>query len=477
MTYNPAYILFLFFLFAAYLLPAQEVLISQEVNLRNTKKYVILGKKENNIQLFRDRESAQEVDVFDENLSYKYSRDVKLEGDNNKIFAVIGHGKNESSVIYGSYLKDSVRLRQYVINGDGEMKDTSTLITVEKKQLRSNLKYAYSENEQRLLLFNNVKDDKLNLFMINLPKRTLSWEATVVIKNKSEGYRFLDMVVSNEEDVFILYEKANNRYMVDDHAFMLYHLGEDAQYFVELTMPDYLSKDSHLTYDELNNNILLIGLYTQANRSSALGYFTFSSSRNGIGSSDEILFSPFDASFIEEVNGKRKGVNNTLDYYFIKDVIFQKDGSFVWIGEMYKQYVRRAPSPYNRGGGNGLQGYIDHYTEDIVVFSVDKDGSESWRNVIFKKQFSQDDDATYSSFFLMKSPSRLRLFFNDEIKRSNTVSAYHLDPLGNMKRETVMNTEYENLKLRFQDGIQIANESLLLASEGSGMLNLVKISL
>ena len=67
------------------------------------------------------------------------------------------------------------------------------------------------------------------------------------------------------------------------------------------------------------------------------------------------------------------------------------------------------------------------------------------------------------------------MIYNDEIKSNNTVSEYVLDPLGNYKRTSVLSTEYQNLKLRFQDATQISSTELLVPSQKNYDLSLVKI--
>ena len=94
---------------------------------------------------------------------------------------------------------------------------------------------------------------------------------------------------------------------------------------------------------------------------------------------------------------------------------------------------------------------------------------------MYKKQFSQDDNAIYSSYFLYTTPSRIKLVYNDEIKTNNTVSEYVLDPLGNFERKSVLSTQYQNLKLRFRDAIQISPNEIIIPSESTNKINLVKI--
>ena len=62
--------------------------------------------------------------------------------------------------------------------------------------------------------------------------------------------------------------------------------------------------------------------------------------------------------------------------------------------------------------GDDGRGYIvDYHYEDIVVISIHPDGQTHWKTILPKRQYSQDDNAIYSSFFLLKTPKSLRLLF------------------------------------------------------------------
>ncbi|MCB0626438.1 MAG: hypothetical protein KDC43_21590, partial [Saprospiraceae bacterium] len=91
-------------------------------------------------------------------------------------------------------------------------------------------------------------------------------------------------------------------------------------------------------------------------------------------------------------------------------------------------------------------------------------------------QYSQDDDAAYSSYFLLKTPYNLRLLFNDEIKYENTVSEYVIQGNGHFDRNAVMSTENQKLRLRFTDAIQVASNALIVPSERRNRLKLVKVT-
>mgnify|MGYP006384208567 FL=1 len=81
----------------------------------------------------------------------------------------------------------------------------------------------------------------------------------------------------------------------------------------------------------------------------------------------------------------------------------------------------------------------------------------------------------YSSFLLFKTPEHLRFLFNDEIKQENTVGGYEVTGNGYVERKTVFNTDYQRLKLRFRDGVQLSNNECIVPSERGSKLNLVRI--
>ena len=118
---------------------------------------------------------------------------------------------------------------------------------------------------------------------------------------------------------------------------------------------------------------------------------------------------------------------------------------------------------------------LDYYFEEMIAVSVHPDGNMHWVEVLHKRQYSQDDDAMFSSFFVFELPSQLRILFNDEIRSENTVSEYIVTGKGLEERKSLMSTDYQNLKLRFREAKQTGNQSLIVPSLRGNRLALVKI--
>ncbi|MGA0231940.1 MAG: hypothetical protein ACO3MB_03610, partial [Saprospiraceae bacterium] len=185
------------------------------------------------------------------------------------------------------------------------------------------------------------------------------------------------------------------------------------------------------------------------------------------------------ANLYEELIQGRKKKSRVLEDIALKDVLFRQDGGFLLISEIEREYSRRNPySGYARTGYDNYsrRSWIDYYNDDIIVSSISPEGVPDWNKVLYKKQFSQDDEAIYSSFYIMKTPSRLRFIYNDEIKKNNTVSEYLMDPAGKLARNSLLSTAYQNMKLRFKDAIQISSNSMIVPSESNYDLNLVRIT-
>ena len=92
-----------------------------------------------------------------------------------------------------------------------------------------------------------------------------------------------------------------------------------------------------------------------------------------------------------------------------------------------------------------------------------------------KKQYSQDDEGVFSSYFLHRSAGNLHFLFNDEIKYENTCSEYILSPTGAFDRNGLLNTVNQSLRLRFRDAIQLSATETLVPSEFRNKLRLVLI--
>ena len=154
----------------------------------------------------------------------------------------------------------------------------------------------------------------------------------------------------------------------------------------------------------------------------------------------------------------------------------RRDGGILIVGERNKAYERRTTNTRYYSSSSGSPFIVDYYYDDLFVISIHPTGDIHWKNILHKKQYSQDDGAIYSSYFLMKTPKNLRFLFNDEIRHENTVSEYVIIGNGKYDRNSIFNTEDQQLRLRFRDALQLTANELVVPSERRNRLKLVKVS-
>jgi len=241
-------------------------------------------------------------------------------------------------------------------------------------------------------------------------------------------------------------------------------------------MEEKMTFDMLFEYDNLNDNIVGAGLYSEKNRGRATGYFFLKVSANDTDKID-LDFKPFKDKFVSDFLGKRIKDNKGIPETVVKDIVLRRDGGVIMIAERNK-LLERQMSPSARGSyiGEDGRGYIvDYHFEDIMMISMHPDGETHWETILPKRQYSQDDDAIFSSFFLLKTPTALRLLFNDDIKYENTVSEYVIRGNGEYDRNSVLSTFNQKIQLRFQDALQVAAKTLVVPSERKSKLRLVKV--
>jgi len=386
-------------------------------------------------------------------------------------------GMDSTFNFYYSYKDEGISyIRMNKYDKNAEFSDSLTLIKEKSKILSGKHRFAFSENKSKVLLFSPL-DGGLNMILVDNQNPTVIYVITLIIKEFDFKEDFQKIVVTDQGIVYILGQKESFRNNSKDRLMLIRVSNPDNVSTHYFNTDGLFLNQLKLAHDGKNNNIVIAGLVSRNDENSAIGYFGFAVPESGLMSEQSILYHNFSPEFLAEVSGKKVGKVKELVNFNIQDLVIRRDGGTILITEMEKQFTRRSQLATTGRFGEYFppRGFVDYYHEDILILSTFPSGKEHWKRILFKKQFSQDDDGIYSSYFLFKTPSRLRLIYNDEIKNNNTVSEYVLDPVGNFDRKSVLSTEYQNLRLRFRNAIQLSGSSLLVPSEKNFKINLVKI--
>lgn len=462
------HIFFLLFLIG-YSTAAQKVTVSEDINLRTDFMYDILGKVDNKILLYRDKGQNHMLQVFDDNLWEK--EQIELQFEKKRIDAVgLVPGEKDFAFFYAYRKKGDQILSCRKFDADGALVDTATIAINNALLSFQKFFYAYSKNKRYVALFNFEKDNAMRVYLFDALKMQLMWSNIYAFDFQFVRRDFREMIISDFGSAFMIFEKDNFKLGKSNATIESYYLEEGNGDLIQQTfsLEDKYLVDYAIDFDNVNQRLVFAGLYGDRFRSRANGYFVLKG--------NAFEFTAFDQALFNELEKNNKRKVNSLEDYMMEDIILREDGGLILVAEMQREFSRKSNMLEGRRQSFDVRAYTDYYNEDMVIISLHPNGKEHWRKVLRKKQFSQDDGGYYSSFFVFKSPTELRFIFNDEIKQDNTVSEYIVNPLGENERNIVMNTEYQKLRLRFQEAIQISPSDFLVPSERNTKFNLVKVS-
>jgi hypothetical protein len=455
---------------------AQKVTVSREINVRNNYAYDVLPNIEDHIIFYHDRGVEHNFEIYDQNLRYKSAIQPEFEKKNILPTGVIP--MDSAFHFYYTYKdEDKVIFKAIAYDKNVSVIDSTTYSVKDKKLVSSNPLLAFSKDKTKVLVF-TPNEQFLNLQLIDNLTLKVIFDFNLLVQGVNLKNDFEKLVVSNDGEIFLVTRKASMWKKRETDGFNLVRIIDKENVFLHRFTPEADEiTNLKLDYDNNNKRIVLAGFTTAGDETKTNGYFGFSILPSELPEEAEIIINRFSSEFSSEVSGKKNKKVKELDGFKIQDIILRNDGGVIIVSESVREFTRRSQmaTPGQFGNNLPLRGFIDYYHEDLVLLSTFPDGKEHWKKILFKKQFSQDDSGIYSSFFIVKTPSRIRLIYNDEIKNNNTVSEYVLDPNGNFERRSVLSTEYQNLKLRFRDAIQIGSSSLIIPSEKQAKINLVRI--
>jgi hypothetical protein len=470
-------------------LGAQETIkVSRDIGIRNEYSYEILPNFFGRNLLFRDRGKEFFIDIFDENLEFVRTDELLFDTKRVSVSKVIA----KDSLLYvfhTFYKKDSTLLAVRYYNQGLELVKADTLLRYKSEEFDINFKEMMSFDESKLALYQLVKSSFLCI-VLDIQGYNTKVYSSIKSNFREKGDRdsFRGIRVTNKGNYFVVFENGNDWDGPKGHFFTLFY-NDGSTDFIEsiVELPKVLSSGVRINYDDQNQRLGIAGLYGNKRPEDIEGIYYFNKVISNINPRELVELIPIDKKVVEELYGRSKAKKPIIRDHMIKLLRHRSDGGLILVTEMQKEFVRRGGNYPMVGPMGGLVGsnpsqsfnrsLVDHYNEDMIVFSINTDGKIDWRKVLFKKQFSQDDDGAFSSFFYFATDKRIRLIFNDEIKSSNTVSEYVLDPSGRYERNAVLNTDYKDLKLRFRDAVQVSSDEFIVPSERNYKLALVKLKI
>ncbi len=454
-------------------LNAQSMAISEGLSIKNDYGYDLIGRLRDRILLFRDKYNDFEIQAYDDQMRPAWNRELNdIEHKGVQIICVSA-SRNDFSVIFKHRKKGRTTLRVHKYDPGAKLIDSMVVKDYGERVFSPPvLDFVRSEDRNCIVVYNTAEQNLLESTCLRLDKMQVLWDKTIHTSEDQGDLDDIRMVVSDKGDFFLSSEHQNKRNKAELHEVHLLKIGIGTdEEVIRFPLTDVTTVDSKLEFDNLHGNVVISGLYADKNRDRSNGVFFFSYHAD---SKAKIMRrEPFDDKFIsilrqKNVEDDTKGI---LDCD-VDQIVLRQDGGALLFVELHHE-IQRGTANGRGFMRDGSRMVVDFYYEDMFVIAISPKGEVQWKTILHKKQYSQDDEGTFSSFFLMRQIDRLRFLFNDEIKTENTCSEYVISPIGEFDRNSLLTTEGQNMRLRFRDALQVSAQECLIPSEYRNKLRLV----
>lgn len=451
-------------------LSGQSLTLSNEINMVSDNNYDLIGYFNNKITLLEDNGRNITLHEFDDNLK---SLNAPVIGHNNKKSRLIGYVPQDTMLtLYYRYAEEGkyfISLTNY--NPGLEVIDGMILQEYDKNQHRVLPINVSQDKSYHLIMIDEGSGRNTRYMMYDALTNKIAWNYSDpgIEANLYEEDR-ISKTVSNKGVYFALYVNGHNRFK---NNYTLLRVDQNGYKRIELILNQTPLSDIYVDYDEDQDRLSLLGIYLDDANLIQEGLLLIDVDP-GLSTSGEMKKIPFTRQTVTDYFGQNQRQKMGIVDLELNEVQKRRDGGYLIICEQKKEV--------NRVNNTGRSAFLpvststDYYIEDIVLTSLDRQGSLEWQKVLQKKQYSYDDDASYSSYFIHANPSHLRLLYNDEIKSENTISEYIVNPMGNVERRVMFNTAGSDLHVQIRNSNQISANATILPSIRKGKLRLLKVT-
>lgn len=449
-------------------------------------RFAILGKNQEGIVVRRYGKLESKLDLYDDRLNLINSYDVKL-GEEALIKSIalnpsgatafyIEEGKM-NSILYG-------RMLNARFQPTGKPVPLDTLLGFKTNGYEA-AHFTSSQNRYFYSFHHEVQGEtglkQVNLKVVN---RSLDTAYDAAFMVKGSNMKVEEVLVSNTGSSWVFLSEIPEKNLIPaPQIYEVHYLKADS--IVErgsysFTTELAIFQEPNWTYDNRNQMIAFSGFVNQPDsrgNDAAAGLLyhridPWTGEKLATGTQD------FSKAFIFQLTGlDTSKIEDRIYTFKIRDMIPRMDGGAIVVTESeYTDISQDDFSTYVSPGFSNFRTVTVFYYNDVVLFNINPNGNMDWQAILRKKQISEDDNGSFSSFAVMNTGDRLRFIYPVEIYGGADAGEYQIMGDGNLNREILFNQAEKDVMLVPKLARQITPIEMLIPSYKKGALRLVKIT-
>ncbi|MCY7329845.1 MAG: hypothetical protein LH618_14930, partial [Saprospiraceae bacterium] len=330
-----------FFSLSAVAQVQSSMVVSDGISIRNDYGYELIGRLRDRILLFRDKFEDFEVQAFDAQMHFAWSRELDdMERHGVQILSVVG-GRNDFSIIYKLRRRGQFLVKVHKYDPGANLIDSMTIIDYGDRVFTPPaLEVVESEDRNYFVVYNSAERNKLESICFRLDKMQVAWRKDIALEDNYFGTNDEAMALTNAGDFFLISEKNNRRAKLDDHAFHILRVNAGGDALTRTPAPDFLTNHVQFTYDNQNQQLVGAGLYSDKNKDRDNGvFFLRTTTENNRAAT--IHAESFDDKFISIVRQKDvEDDNRGITEADIREIVLRRDGGVILVMERNHEVQR-----------------------------------------------------------------------------------------------------------------------------------------
>lgn len=470
--------------------------------------FEIIGKLNGHYMIYKNIRWRHKLCIYDDSMQIKETINLDFLPEKTLNVDVVAY-PNFFYMIYQYGKRNIVHCMGVKMDGNGKKisepieLDTTKIPYFEDNKIYSTI---FSEDRKKIMVFKiQKKPGKVNfetvLFDDQLQPLKRSYQ-TISFEERRDTYR--EFLLDNDGTfIFTMDRTPVNRDYSNVLALATKTLMQDTFAFHPIDLQKKYVNEVKLKIDNLNKRYLLNSFYYEKNRGSVEGLFSYSWDKN-TERTYKSTFTGLDDSLRSEAR-KDGSFRIAFDDYFIRQIIVRKDGGYLLVAEDYSSQGRGNSgfNPGNRGdyynnsyslspssyyyyspGYGYYRSYnnssfntqsIRYFSENICIFSIDKNGNRQWNNVVHKSQYD-DDSENFISYALMNSGDAIHFLFNTDNK-NQIIADFSITPDGTMQRGPTLRSHEKGYQFMTQLGKQIGARTLIVPCLYRGYICFAKVEI